>query len=76
MKVIDVFEYKRAREKRDKLKHLLTELDSVGDILYNNLEYSAMWKLIQELETIRVQYYVEFYEWDQIVKRGKQNVEK
>lgn len=76
MKVVDAFEYKRAKEKRDKLKHLLKELDLVGEILYNNMEYSGVWELIKHLEEIRIYYYIDFHEANEIVKQRKTNVKQ
>ena len=76
MNVTNAFEWKRAKVKRDKLHKLLLELDKVGDVLYNNIEHGGVWEIIKKYEEVRINYYVEFYEWDQIVKQRKTNGQK
>lgn len=72
MSVYNSLEYKRAKKERDKLKKLLTELDFVGEVLYNNLDYSKIWDLIQIFEEVRIEYYVQYEFYEQIVKnKGK-----
>jgi len=72
MSVYNSLEYKRAKKQRDKLKKLLTELDFVGEVLYNNLDYSRIWDLIQDFEEVRIEYYVQYEFYEQIVKnKGK-----
>lgn len=75
MEVHDSLAYKRAKKKVVKLHHLLTELDKVGEILYNNLEHHGVWRLIELLEEVRIYYYVQYYENDNIVKnKGRVDV--
>lgn len=74
MTVHDGFKYKQAKNKVKELKSLLLQLDKAADILYNNLSYSGVWNLIQHLEETRIQYYIEYHEYNVIVKnKGRLN---
>jgi hypothetical protein len=65
-------EYKQSEKRSEELKTFLLELDSICDILYNRLEFVGVWDSLMKLEDVRVKYYIEFYEHDQIVKqKGK-----
>lgn len=56
MNVIDPFKLKKAKEEYEKLVGLMEELDKVNKILYNNLEDSGIWRLLQHIESIRFDY--------------------
>lgn len=76
MNVYDSYKYKFAQKKVKELHKLLKQLDSVGDLLYDNLEYGQIWDLIMHFEETRVHYYVEYHEYLQIVNaKGKIDVE-
>ena len=57
---IDMITYKKIREKRKDLKHVINVLDDVGELLYNNLSDSGIWKLAQDLEDVRFEKYLEY----------------
>ena len=72
MSVLYGFEGKQAEKKAEELKALLIDLDSVCDILYNRLDYSGIWEALMELEDVRVKYYLEYFEYNDIVdSKGK-----
>jgi len=73
MPVIDVFEYKYAKRKRDELQKFLNELDIIGESLYSNLSYKGVWDLISKFEEVRINNYILWHEYDQIVKKGTSN---
>jgi hypothetical protein len=74
VKIYDIMEYQRSQKRAKELKSLLFELDSVADVLYNNINYNGVWDLLQHFEEVRIKYYVEFYEHDKIVQdKGKIN---
>lgn len=64
-------EGKLAEKKAQELRGLICDLDSICDILYSRLDYSGIWDVLMELEEVRVKYYTEFFEYDQLAKRGK-----
>lgn len=70
MSVVDVFEYKYAKRKRDEIESFLIQIDTICDILYNNLEYKGVWGLIDKIEDVRIENYVLWHEYDQIIKKG------
>ena len=75
MNIHDAQYYKNAQQKVEEYGDFLFQLDNVAEILYDNLEYPEIWDLIENLEEIRVKYYVLFHEYNQVVKnKGKINV--
>lgn len=74
MKVIDSFEYKRAKKEVKELKTLLTQLDTVADMLYNNISRKGVWDLLMKLEEVRLENYILFHEYSNTIKQGKKNV--
>lgn len=74
MSVIYGLEYKKSEKRAKELKAFLLKLDSICDILYDNLEFSGTWDALMKLEDVRIRYYTEFYEHDRIIKlKGKRN---
>lgn len=72
MNIHDSAKYKDAKIKEAELRGLLLDLDSVAELLYNNLSYSGVWKTIQLFEEVRIEYYVLHHEYNSIVKnKGK-----
>ena len=77
MIINDIGKYRKAKKELDKLNHLIPELDKVVDILYNNLEYSGVWKLLNVVEETRVHYYMKRHEYNRIIRsKGIINHEK
>ena len=75
MSVYDAYKYKFAKKKVKELEKLLKDLDSIGNILYDNLNYGHVWDLISAYEEVLITYYVEYHEYQQIVNnKGKINV--
>jgi len=62
MNICDTLEYQRSKKRLASLEKLLHQLDTVGEILYNNLEYDGIWDLIERFEELRIKYYVEQFE--------------
>lgn len=70
MSVINVFEYKHAKKKREEIEAFLLQLDTMCDTLYNNLDKKGVWQLVNQIENVRIENYVLWYEYDQITKKG------
>lgn len=64
-------EAKKAKKEAERIKEFLFELDSVCDTLYNRLEYDGIWDVLMQLENVRINYYIQFYEYDNISKDRK-----
>lgn len=72
MSVLYDFEFKKALKRANELKGFLLELDSICDQLYNRLEFSGVWESLMQLEDVRVRYYTEYYEHNNLLKlKGK-----
>lgn len=71
---MNIFEYKKAEKKADDLLDFLLDLDKTADILYNRIEYREIWTLLEHLEHIRIKYYVEFEELNNLLK-DKENLD-
>lgn len=65
---MNVFEYRKAEKKADNLLDFLLELDSAANMLYNRLEYPEVWTLVKHLEGVRIKYYIEFEELNNLLK--------
>jgi len=72
--IYDGLEYKRAKKKVTDLKKFLFQLDTIGEILYNNLDKDDIWDLINKFEDVNIKHYLEFHEYDEIL-RNKGNVD-
>ena len=73
MKVYNGLEYKRTKRERDKLEKLLKDLDFVGEVLYNNLDYKRVWELIRHYEEVRIYYFVQYEFYNRKLKNiGKE----
>lgn len=71
MSVTDI-NVRKSEKRMEELKHFLFELDSMADKLYARLEFKGVWDILMKLEDTRVQYYVEYYEHERILKlKGK-----
>lgn len=68
MSVLIKIDHKKSEKRARELKSFLLELDSVCDKLYNRLEYEGIWDLLMDLEDVRIKYYVEYYEHQEIIK--------
>lgn len=70
---MNIFEFKKAEKKADQMLDFLLELDNITNTLYNRLEYPEVWNLVQHLEDVRIKYYVEFEELNNLLK-DKENL--
>ena len=71
MKIVDSFEYKRSKERRDELETFLLHLDNIIETLYNNITQKGVWDIIMKIEEVRIEHYMMFHEYDQVVQRAK-----
>lgn len=71
MKVIDSFEYKRTKEKIKELESFLSQLDTVSDLLYNNMNKKGVWDILMLIEEVRIENYVLYYEYKRSLNKGK-----
>ena len=69
-KVVNFKNKKEIRRLQD-LDLLLNDLDLVGEILYNNLEYDGIFKLIEQLEELRFIYSLEWDRLNQFIPKDK-----
>lgn len=70
MSVISL-DYKKSKNRAKELKSFLLKLDSVCDVLYDNLNYDGMWDVIDKIESVRVKYYLEYHEYQNVVEMRK-----
>jgi len=71
MEMMDELEFQKNRRKEAELRKFVSQLDTMGEMLYNNLEYNGVWDLVEKFEELRIKYYTEHYEYEEILKRGK-----
>lgn len=68
MSIIDTFEYKHAKKKREELRNFLFQLDTICEMLYDDINRNGVWDLIQHIEEIRLENYMLWHEYDLITK--------
>lgn len=71
MSVIYALEYKLAEKRVKELIGFLTELDEVCDSLYDMINYDGIFDILMYLEEVRIQYYMELFEHQEFLKKGK-----
>ena len=72
MKLYDISQYNKAKEKVRELEPILKDLDKVVDIIYNNIGNPGMFRLLEHAEDIRVEYYLRHHECMQVIRnKGK-----
>lgn len=76
MEFQDELELKRISRKEKELRKFVSQLDTIGEILYNNLEYEGVWDLLMKLEDTRVRYYIEHYDTEAELNKRGLNVKK
>lgn len=68
MKSVDEIENQRNKKKEAELRKFMYQLDTVGEILYNNLDYDGVWEVIENFEELRIRYYVLHHEYEEKMK--------
>lgn len=72
MSVFSSLDYKKALDEEPKLKMFIYQLDTMTDMLYNNLEYEGIWDVLNKMEDVRIKYYLRYDEVQTILEtKGK-----
>lgn len=72
MSVFSSLDYKKALDEEPKLKMFIYQLDTMTDMLYNNLEYEGIWDVLNKMEDVRIKYYLGYDEVQTILEtKGK-----
>lgn len=76
MELMDEIKLQKLKNKEAELRNFLYQLDTIGEILYNNLEYPGVLDYAEKFEDLRIKYYLEHYEYEDAIKRGLNGKEK
>ena len=72
-KPIDLLSYKRAKKRKEELEPYLKQLSKLSDFLYENLTIRGSFAILKEVESVRVQYYMEVHELSLILNSRREN---
>ncbi len=61
---------KQAKKEYERLEKLMEELDTVSEILYNNLDDGGIWSLLKHLESIKFDYSMRMMHYNEIIDKG------
>lgn len=68
---INLLEYKRAKARKEELEPYLKELDKLSDFLYNFLHLRLSFSILEVVEDVRIQYYMELNELNKILNSNQ-----
>lgn len=57
-KVVNIHDYVYIKKQIELTEKVVKDLDKVAEILYNNIGNASIFHLIQEVEGVRIDYYV------------------